>query len=141
MNSRTGRLLAVSVGVVVGLVAYAVHPNPASAGFAGLFWCVTGLLARRNWWVVRRRGSRWAGAYGGLTALAASASVTLVAPPSLPDGFGFALGLFVLGVANAMVGVGVELAAERAADRGDGAASRASAAPDGGETAAGTTGR
>ena len=112
MNPRTGRLLVVLVGLLAGIGAYVAYPLPVLAGFTGVFWLVTALLARRNAVLVRRRGSRWAGAYGGLTTLAASGAFAVTISLSLPAGLGFALGLFVLGAASTATGVGVEMANE-----------------------------
>ena len=120
MNPCTGRLCAILLGLLPAVGAHAAYPDAVLAVLTGRVLDRDG-PPRPAREVVRRRGSLWADAHGGLSSLAAFSAFAVVASLSLPLG---------LGVANAMTGVGVEMTNEGEAEgEGERVAGRDDAAP------------
>jgi hypothetical protein len=106
--------VAVAAGTFVGLV-----DAPALAVTSGLFWAVGVSLTIRHYGVVGRaeewRRARWSGAFGGLSTLAAFGALWTPVSADL----GFALGVFVPGVALTTMHLGLGLGLEYATETGD----------------------
>lgn len=118
MTRTRAWIAAISLGAGVAGIASLVASAPLLAVYAGGFWAIgagltvnnadsiPGLLRSDSGW---GSGPRlWSGAFGGLSALAA----TGVMGPRIPVSadLAFVLGLFVVGVSVTMANVGTGLA-------------------------------